>query len=378
MLRSITTCDRCAWRSDCGGRPDGQQSLFGCFEPCQTPGQCEGLACPCQGDRFIRLLRDVGGLGSRPWKPIRGPELELPLYVPLLRHGKKRERLFDRPIVGVSIRDLLPRRRPQNYHPVVASAARLRDWCRVPRKTRIIVSSVAPDQPIEDFWSFRNVTGVIQQLAELDLAAMTTPNYSFFTNVPRTHTLYARKRIVLAAEELSAAGIPAILHVNAETDFDWDFWFDVLSGFPAIRHVAKEFQTGNRRLDFGLRALHELDRLQQRLGRHLHPVAVGGAQYAMFFAQRFETFTIMDSHPFMTASHRRELMWRGPRLMKVRRRAATTDDLLERNEGRYALMLELQRRTGMQRRRRLPLAGAPGQGRRVTSEGILPPSQPTI
>lgn len=362
MLRSVTSCGRCAWRSACGGRPDGQQSLFGCFDPCQTSDLCEGLACPCQGDRFIKLLRDVGGLDSRPWKPIRGPELELPLYVPILRHGKKRERPFDRPVVGISIRDLLPRRRPENYSPVVASAAQLRDWYRVPRKARIIVSSVAPDQVIEDFWSFRNVTDVVAELAELDIAAMTTPNYSFFTNVSRTHTLFSRKRIMIVAEELSAAGIPAILHVNAETDADWDFWFDVLSGFPTIRHVAKEFQTGNRRLDFGLRALHELDRLQQRLGRRLHPVAIGGAQYTMFFAQRFETYTIMDSHPFMTAIHRRELVFRGARCTKVRRLAAAIDVLLERTEGRYAAMLELQRRTGMKRRCPLPLVDQPIRG----------------
>jgi len=372
MLRSVTTCGRCAWRSACGGRPDGQQSLFGCFDPCQTSDLCEGLACPCQGDRFIKLLRDVGGLDSRPWKPIRGPELELPLYVPILRHGKKRERPFDRPVVGISIRELLPRRRAENYHPVVATAARLRDWYRVPRKTRIIVSSVAPDQAIEDFWSFRNVTDVVAELAKLDLAAMTTPNYSFFTNVPRTHTLFSRKRIVVVAEELSAAGIPTILHVNAETDADWDFWFDVLSGFPTIRYVAKEFQTGNRRLDSGLRALHELDRLQQRLGRRLHPVAIGGAQYAMFFAQRFETYTIMDSHPFMTASHRRELTFRSGRLAKVRRRAAMLDELLERNESLYAAMLEFQRRTGTQRRRRLPLAGVAFPGTHLPSAPSVP------
>lgn len=356
MVRSITSCYRCAWHSICGGRPDGQQSVFGCFEPCQTPGKCKGLACPCQGDRFLKLIGDVGGLDSRPWGPIHGPDLELPLYVPILRHGKKRERLFDRPVLGVSIRDLLPRRRAETYHPVVTSAGQLRDWYRVPQETRIIVSSVAPDQVIEDFWSFRNVTDVVAELAELDLAAMTTPNYSFFTNVPRTHTLFCRKRIVVVAEELSAAGIPAILHVNAETAADWDFWFDVLSGFPGIRHVAKEFQTGNRKLDFGLRALHELNRLQQRLGRRLHPIAIGGAQYAMHFARHFEAYTVMDSHPFMTATKRRELVFRNGRLSKVRRRAAMIDDLLECNESRHAAMLELQRRAGMQRRLRLPLA----------------------
>jgi hypothetical protein len=137
---------------------------------------------------------------------------------------------------------------------------------------------------------------------------------------------------------------------------DWDFWFDVLSGFPKVRHVAKEFQTGNRRVDVGLPALHELDRLQQRLGRRLHPIAIGGAQYAMFLAQRFDSYTIMDSRPFMTATKRRELVFKDSRLRSRRRRAKMIDDLLEWNESRYAAMLELQRGAGAQRRRRrLPL-----------------------
>jgi hypothetical protein len=257
--------------------------------------------------------------------------------------------------VGISIRDLLPRRTPEAYLPIATSAKTLRDTFRLRPDAQVIVSSVAPDETIEDFWSYRDVTHVIPRLAELGIAAMTTPNFSFATNVPRTHTLYARKRSVIVAEELSAAGIPTILHVNAENEADWGFWGDVLASFPTIRHVVKECQTGNRKHQHGLWALDQIDRMQDRLGRNLHPIIVGGAQYVPTLAQRFGAYTIMDSHPFMTAAHRQELIPWGDQLRKNRRRASTIDELLERNERRYVAMLD-RRHERNARRVRLRLA----------------------
>ncbi len=347
-------CSDCVWREPCGRR-DGQQNLFGCFDACLTPDFCIGLACPCQGDAYLKLVGDIGGFDARPWKHVQGPTLDLPRYIPIIRHGKKRRYAFDRATVGISIRDLLPRRSPERYLPIATSAKALRDHFRLRPDARVVVSSVAPDEEIEDFWSYRNVTNVIAHLAELDIAAMTTPNFSFATNVPRTHTLYSRKRIVIVAEELSAAGIPTILHVNAENDADWDFWGDVLAGFPSIRHVVKECQTGNRKHRHGLWAVAQIDRMQDRLGRSLHPIIVGGAQYVTTLAQRFAAYTVMDSHPFMTAAHRQELIPWGDQLRKNRRRAATIDELLERNERRYVAMLD-RRHERSARRVRLRLA----------------------
>lgn len=345
-------CHECAWRESCGGR-GGQQNLFGCFFACQQTEFCVGVACPCQGDAFLKLVGDVGGLDNRSWSPLLGPKLDLPRYLPIIRHGKKRTRAFDRATVGISIKDLLPRHSPDRYVPVASSPDELREKFRIRADARVVVASVAPDEVIEDFWSYRDITNVISRLAKLDIAAMTTPNFSFATDVARTHTLYSRKRILITAEELSAAEVPTILHVNAETDADWDFWFDVLASFPAIRHVAKEFQTGNRQHKLGLWALDKMDQLQHRLGRTLHPIVVGGAQYVPVLAQRFGSYTVMDSHPFMTAAHRQELVSWGVQLRKNRRRADTIDELLDRNERRYAAMLEQRHERYARRRLRI-------------------------
>lgn len=315
MLPDLLLCSQCAWWESCGGA-GGQQSLHGCFTDCLTPGLCEELTwvCPCRGDVFRALLRDVGGLHDRPWKTLLVPDARLPPYIPMLRHGRKRKTPFARPMVGISIRDLLPRNGEHNYYPVAASPDELRDRFGIARGTPIFVSGVAPDHVIESYWAYRNVTHVPALLAKLGIAAMTTPNFSFFSDAPRTHTLYARKRIMISAEELSAHGVAVIPHLNAITRSDWKFWEDLLSVQPHLTYVAKEFQTGHRDKRKGLRAIDELRGIQDRLGRAIHPVAIGGAQYVQDCAQHFGSFTIADSHPFMQAMHRRMLVGHGTRV----------------------------------------------------------------
>jgi hypothetical protein len=66
---------------------------------------------------------------------------------------------------------------------VCRSGKALRDKFRLRADARVVVSSVAPDEEIEDFWSYRSVTDVTAHLAKPEIAAMTTPNLSFATNV---------------------------------------------------------------------------------------------------------------------------------------------------------------------------------------------------
>jgi hypothetical protein len=60
----------------------------------------------------------------------------------------------------------------------------------------------------------------MQTLLDLEIALVTTPNFSLFTNVPRPDNLHAIKRIGLSWAELVAGGVPAALHINARTDYD--------------------------------------------------------------------------------------------------------------------------------------------------------------
>ncbi len=336
MTPDLLICSQCAWYAPCGGAAGSQQSLHGCFTACLTPGLCEQFTwvCPCRGDAFRRHVRDVGGLHNRPWEPLRAPRALLPRYIPMLRHGRKREIPFSRPFVGISIRDLLPRTSERNYYPVASDPDALRDRFGIARGTPLLVSGVAPDHVIEAYWAYRNVTDIPRRLGELGIAAMTTPNFSFFSNAPRTHTLFARKRIMISAEELSAHGVAVIPHLNAITAGDWRFWEELLSLQTHITYVAKEFQTGYRFPHKALRAIDELRGIQDRLGRALHPVVVGGAQHVHEIAEHFPNFTIADSHPFMKAMHRRRLVGHGPRV-RPRYSSLDLDMLLDLNVQRW-------------------------------------------
>lgn len=336
MQPDLLVCGQCAWSDPCGGMGGVQQSLHGCFTHCMTPGLCEKLTwvCPCRGDIFRSLVRDVGGLHDRPWQPLLGPEARLPRYIPMLRHGRKRTSPFARPMVGISIRDLLPRNGEHNYYPVATTPDGLRDRFGIARGAPLLVSGVAPDHVIESYWAYRNVTDVPARLAELGITAMTTPNFSFFSDAPRTHTLFARKRIMITAEELSVHRIAVIPHVNALTKSDWKFWEELLALQTHLTYVAKEFQTGNRDPRKGLRAIDELRGIQDRLGRAIHPVVIGGAQYVQPFAQHFSSFTIADSHPFMRAMHRRMLVGHGARV-RSHYSPLDLDTLLELNVRRW-------------------------------------------
>ena len=81
--------------------------------------------------------------------------------------------------------------------------------------------------------------------ADLDIAAITPPNFSFFLDVPRPHSLYNRKRMLRVADEFLRHGIPVAPHLNATNEADWDFWISLFRDSPELSVYCKEFQTGN-------------------------------------------------------------------------------------------------------------------------------------
>ncbi|RJS13213.1 hypothetical protein DRW03_36185, partial [Corallococcus sp. H22C18031201] len=175
------------------------------------------------------------------------------------------------------------------------------------------------------------------------LSAITIPNFSFFSDAPRSHLLWNRARMERCAEEFSAAGLSIIPHLNALTRADWDYWASFLAEQPSITVVTKEFQTGQRNRQLGEPALYNLANLQQRLGRPLHPILVGGAQYTEVAAELFTSFTISDSTPFEKAVHRQRYVlprngrpgWRRNPLPP----GIPIDHLLKHNIDDYAFVL---------------------------------------
>src|SRR3546814_14395548 len=74
----------------------------------------------------------------------------------------------------------------------------MRQNCGIEPNARVVVAGGARDKKIERYWAAKDRPAMLQQLAALDIALITPPNYSVLTDVPRTDNLHAMKRILMA------------------------------------------------------------------------------------------------------------------------------------------------------------------------------------
>jgi hypothetical protein len=330
----VPTCAQCAFRAPCGGL-HGQQSFGGCFHGCGTdcggPARCDWV-CPAKQD-FVDHVREVGGLDAPPTAVLPLTN-DLPSYVPMVRHGASRGSPLSADVVALSLGDVLGGAERDNYGAGLGSAADVRSRFKIRSDARVVLVCVADDRPLERYWALRASSAVPDKLAGIGLLAVTIPNFSVFDDAPRTHTLWNWRRMAIVAGELSAAGVAVIPHLNSSQVEDWDRWYTFLRDNPGIAYVAKEFQTGLRARSKGVPAIRSLAELQQRLGRPLHPVVVGGVAYAADLAAHFDRLTFVDSQPFMKAVYRRKRSRMGR--WEAHPTDGLVDDLLEENVATHA------------------------------------------
>lgn len=282
-------------------------------------------------EQFCEALRTVGAT-------------DLLLYVPVIGHGKRRVRPACAEVVALSLYEVVGGRRGGDYGlRSIPGAAALRAKFGLRTDCRVILLSVGPDQALERFWQNHRAADVPHVLADLELIGATTPNFSFFTDAPRTHSLWNRARTLRVAERLSSAGVAVIPHLNASNKRDWRYWAGFLREHANVRCIAKEFQTGLRHPEAGHLAFQALADLQQAVGRALHPVLIGGARYLPLLRRYFAgRGTVIDSRPFMNTVKRQAAdvpsEGDGGRL-RWRRRSTPTgaglDDLLDWNLAHY-------------------------------------------
>lgn len=203
--------------------------------------------------------------------------------------------------------------------------------------------SVDHDARLEYYWSKRNRYGLPKGLASLGIEQITAPNFSFPINVPRTEHLTNRRRSLICCDEFSQAGLSVIPHLNAVNQRDWDTWRDILRDRKNIKYVCKEFQTGGSLSKVGAWHIRQVCELEQRLGRALHLIAVGGARHFRLLVE-LSGFTIVDSIPFMKTCFRR--LWSSRRQNWVLKRTSAgqaLDTMLLQNVSRYSQLLELSK-----------------------------------
>jgi len=348
QLRSAVNgcCGRCVFLGPCDGIRDFDQ-LFNCIQErcCGGKIECQ-FVCP-KHPNFTRDVREVNGLQFHCRPKIDQRYVNLPLYVPHLNHKYSRNFPLDWPLVSVTPYSLLGLKGGV-YTAAATNAAALRTHLQLAPTARIILRGTDKDKPLEHYWTHRRFDRAPEQLAKLGVDLVIAPNFSHFVDVPKTHNLFNRKRQLICMEELGAAGLNVAPHLSEGDDGDWVYWRDYLADQPSVTHVAKEFQTGSKPLEIGLAALRQIESIQQRIGRALHPILIGGSRLTEHAAAMFERFTILDSRPFMGAIKRRSFRSKGRRPTWVSDPTLPRfgiDFLLYDNIDRYALSLAMRARS---------------------------------
>jgi hypothetical protein len=347
-------CSACTLLTECGGLP-GDGELWGCFTKCHGCDTKKCMwTCLVKGKErmFVERWREVGGWPPAPLKKLLSPpELTLPFYIPMIHDGRHRVNPLNETFLAVPTFKAVRGRKDGSYGMSGFGPEAFRNDFQLRPDSQALLVSVAPDRYLERYWRDGEYFKVAEALSMAGLLAVTAPNYSFFSDVPRTHSLWNRTRICRAAEMLSESTVATILHIHADTNADWHFWATIIANQAEIKYVCVEFQTGAALPKVGLELIDNLSRLQQIAGRQLHIIAVGGARHLEQLVKTFEHLTIIDSNPFFKTMKRRRLVNRS-NSRPIWTKAHTPlghplDSLLQDNISTYRLWLDTRRKNAL-------------------------------
>ena len=268
-------CTACPHQRACGGMHIGP-GVFDCLDYCcGVSTRCDSV-CVRNVDSFVDRVREIDGFSlddiprTQPVPPSR-----LPALVPLVYHGSSRRSAFDAPAVALSLYSLLDRATGELKY---SNREHLCDAFRISMRAALLITGTHDDRPLERWWARGPIRKkLLDQLAEIGIAAITSPNFSLFSDTPRWDDLHAMKRIAITWQEMQSAGLLAGLHVNARTAFDWHRWREFVSSRPEVSVLAFEFATGARYAKRSLWYAAHLRRLADEVGRPLTIVIRGGA-----------------------------------------------------------------------------------------------------
>ena len=326
-------CVSCVDRPICGGVHNGA-SFFDCGDYCRCKDKdtCD-LVCRRKPKQFVERLREVGGLEFANVPRAQVVPIEaLPPMVPFIDHATARVGKLNSPIVALSLYALLDIDADTLRYP---DRAALSQKFGIDPNARLVVSGVARDRKIERYWAAKDRPAMLQQLAALDIALITPPNYSVLTDVPRTDNLHAMKRILMTTIEMMQAGLPTALHPNARTERDYERWGDLIAERPEIQYLAFEFATGagrGERLDWHVA---QLTALAARVPQPLGLVIRGGMRALEPLRAAFASVTMIDTDAFAKTCYRQAAQFRTDGRLVWRKHptppGAPIDALLQQN-----------------------------------------------
>lgn len=325
-------CYLCSLRGPCGGLHD-QSRRMNCFDDCCGKADCD-VVCPRNPD-FARRVEEIGGF-EFPNLTEKAPSQPavLPAAMPIIYHGYRRRTPLR---VGHAA---LPLFRVLSRHdglPMHQSPESLRESFLVAEDTQLFLSGVDRDAPLERFWALGRSQRreVFARLRDLGISGVSTPNFSTFTDVPRPDALHALVRIARIFDEMQAAGMPAVLHLNGMFERDYERLAEWIARHPGVTHVAAEFGTGLKAEDRGALHVGWLADLAAHVGRPLHLVVRGGFSHLPALAGAFSGVTVLETNSFSKTMYRQEAMLTSNAELGWRTRVSAAneplDDLLAAN-----------------------------------------------
>jgi hypothetical protein len=299
-------CGNCPEKGVCGGLHT-TGSHFDClvFCECDDPSTCQYVCRNNLVDYIARFHEVVSfEFDTVPRVPVLTSP-SLPLSVPVIYHSSGRAGRLKVDTVAVPLEYLLDRKTGMLRF---SSRAAVAENFGFDVRARLVITGVAQDQPIEDYWSFRRATHIPEQLAAIQPDLVTAPNYSTPLDTPRWNNMYNMKRIVIGWSELISAGIPTSLHLNACTDRDWERLTDFVAEREEVRSVAFEFATGPARLARGEWHTEKLVALAAAARRPLQLIVRGGYIHLDKLYGAFDAVVFLDTTSFMKAVHRQKFV----------------------------------------------------------------------
>jgi hypothetical protein len=402
--REILTegCDGCELLPQCGGLP--YPDWFGCFDRCHSrktpirrdvngapltgrhsrtaPHCANGLCdwtCPNNPDVFAERWAEIGGLfdfSHERYLPLNGEKW--PRYIPMIRSGPPRFKPLNCDFVALSLYESLRALSPKKGRYESPGATEFRRRLAFRDDCKIVLIGVGPDKLIEGFYAKFRELRLAEIFADLNLTAITPPNFSFFLDVPRPHSLYNRKRMLRVADEFIRHGIPIAPHFNATNKADWDFWIELLRASPELSVYCKEFQTGNRRKTNYDQTISEMIRIQESVGRPLHPILVAGKTPLPGLLPHLASFSVVDSDPSMKTNHRQILC--DDRWQPIPSNpGACLTDLLDQNIAEHSRLFEqrLTQTTASANKRPTPVSISPDKMVALELGGFVSQTSPS-
>jgi hypothetical protein len=308
-------CWGCPERGICGGLAV-QAGLTSCLDLCcGNPGKCDK---PCRNNPDYALrVREVGtfALENVPRAMVL-PAPRMPLVLPVLFHGGRREEPLGRAPVALPLYTMFNRRsgalRFGSHEALCAEFGLLPG-------TPVVLTGTDQDPPLERWWEYQSRRReIVRGLRAIGAVLSTTPNFSLFVDVPRHVDLHAIKRIALVHCEFLDAGLPCALHVNGRTEADFTRWAAYIRARPEITHIAYEFTTGTGRA--ARRAFHidGLLDIATSAGRPLDLIVRGGIEALPRLTAVFNQVSVLETWSFMKTMKRQRaeprtdgnLLWR--------------------------------------------------------------------